>query len=119
MGIDFSLMVYAPNFDIHARPITFNPLVSQPSQPAFAARGIWHQDRLEIVLEDGSLFIDQQDSIDILEVEFPVAPQQLDHVVIPADNAIPAEGEFEIVSVTRNGGGETNLALRKWLPALP
>jgi hypothetical protein len=116
MGMDFSALIYAPNFDQWARPITFNPVASQAGQPAFAARGIWHQDTLDLVLEDGSLYRDQQDSIDILEVEFPVLPQQLDRVVIPADNNIPAEGEFEVVSVTRNGGGETNLVLRKWVP---
>jgi hypothetical protein len=114
MGVNFSALIYAPNFDQWARPITFNPVTSQPGQPTFSARAIWHQDRIDIVLEDGSIMVDQQDSIDILESEFPIAPQQLDRVVIPADNAVPAEGEFEVVSVTRNGGGETNLVLRAY-----
>jgi hypothetical protein len=119
MGMNYSALIYAPNFDQWARPITFNPIASQPGAPTFEGRGIWHQDRLDIILEDGSVFVDQQDSMDILESEFPVAPQQLDRIVIPADGNVPAEGEFEVVSATRNGGGETNLVLRKWLPALP
>jgi hypothetical protein len=119
MGMNFSTMIYAPNFAQWARPITFNPVASQPGQAAFAARGIWHQDRIDVVMMDGSMFVDQQDSMDILEAEFPILPQQFDRIVIPADNDIPAEGEYEVVSATRNGGGETNLVLRKWLPALP
>jgi hypothetical protein len=119
MGMNFSVLIYAPNFDQWAREITYNPVVSQPTVAPFAARGIWHQEKLEVVLEDGSVFIDQQDSIDILESEFPVQPQQLDRIVMPADGMVPAEGELEVVSVTRNGGGETNLIVRKYGTAKP
>jgi hypothetical protein len=121
LGINFSTMVYAPNFDLWARPITVTPAASQPGAPAFAARGIWHQDRIDVVLEDGSIFVDQQDSIDVLETEFPILPQQLDRIDILQDGpgGMQAEGTFEIVSATRNGGGETNLVLRKLVPALP
>jgi hypothetical protein len=119
MGMNFSVLIYAPNFDQWAREITYNPVTSQPTVAPFVARGIWHQDKLEVVLEDGSVFIEQQDNMDVLESEFPVKPQQLDRIVIPADGTVPAEGEFEVVSVTRNGGGETNLVLRAYVTPKP
>jgi hypothetical protein len=119
MGLNFSALVYAPNFDMFARPITVYPFASQSGAPSFGARGIFHSDRIETALEDGSIFIDQQTSIDILEVEFPIIPQQGDRVVIPADGAVPAVGEFEVLAAYSNAGGETNLTLRAWLPAVP
>jgi len=119
MGMNFEQMIYAPNFAQWARPITFMPIVSQPAVGGFAARGIWHCDLLEEVLEDGSLFVAQRMSLDILESEFPVLPEQGDQLTIPMDNMVRAEGSFEVDSVTRNGGGETTLALRKLVTAVP
>jgi hypothetical protein len=119
MGMNFEQLIYEPNFAQWARPVTFTPIVSQPAAGSIAARGIWHCDLLEEVLEDGSLFVAQRMTLDILESEFPVPPQQADQVTIPADNMVPAEGPFEVESVTRNGGGETTLALRKLVTAVP
>jgi hypothetical protein len=119
--MNFSTMIYAPNFEQWARPVTFYPIASQPNVPTFSGRGIYHSDKLQIPLEDGSVFVDQETSLDILESEFPVLPRQFDRVVIPQDGAggMPAVGEFEVVSATSNGGGETNLILRQWSAPLP
>jgi len=117
--MDFSLLIYSPNFTQWARPITFSPIVSNPSAGSSSARAIWHCDLQEDMLEDGSLLVSQRINIDILESEFPILPQQLDQVTIPADGGAPAEGSFEVLSVTRNGGGETNLVLRKLVAAVP
>jgi hypothetical protein len=116
MGVNYSTMIYAPNFLQFARPMTFYPLVSQPSVPSIDGRGIFHSDQIDVPLEDGSIFVDQRTSVDILESDFAVLPQQFDRLLIPQDGSggMPAEGEFEVVSVTRNAGGETNLVVRKW-----
>ena len=120
MGINYSLMIYAPNFTQFARPVTFFPLVSAPAVPSFAGRGIFHDGRLDVLLEDGSLYVNQETSLDILETDFAAAglplPQQFDRLNIPQDGpgGMIAEGDFEVTTVTRNGGGETNLILRKW-----
>jgi hypothetical protein len=125
VGINYSLMIYAPNFTQFARPVTFFPLVSAPATPSFACRGIFHDGRLDVVLEDGSLYVQQETSLDILETDFTGVglplPQQLDQLNIPQDGpgGMVAEGQFEVTSVTRNGGGETNLILRKVVVALP
>jgi len=123
MGVNYSLMVYAPNFILFARPITFYPVVSSPSSNPFYTRGIYHDGELPVTLEDGSVFIDQETSIDILEADFDYAgmpqPQQLDRVYVPQDGpgGMKEEDMFEVTSVSRNGGGETKLVLRKYLVA--
>jgi hypothetical protein len=121
MGLNYSALVYEPSFDLFARPITVNPLASQPGAPTYSARGIYHSDGVNVAMEDGSILSDQLTSLDILEAEFPVIPVQLDRIVIGQDGpqGMPALGEFEITSSWSNGGGETNLILRKWLPPAP
>jgi hypothetical protein len=125
MGINYSLMIYAPNFTQLARQVTFYPIVSAPATPSFSCRGIFHDGRQDVVLEDGSLYVQQETSLDILETDFTSAglplPEQLDQLNIPQDGpgGMVAEGNFEITSVTRNGGGEANLILRKVVTALP
>jgi hypothetical protein len=120
VGVNYSLMIYAPNFTQFARPVIFYPVTSSPGVASFNTRGIFHDGRLDVVLEDGSLYVNQETSLDILETDFANAgmplPQQFDRVVIPQDGpgGMIAEGEFEVTTVTRNGGGETNLILRKW-----
>ena len=114
MAVGFSTLVYLPNYDMFARPVTFTPVVSQPGSPAYAARGIYDTRALDVAAEDGSVFSDQQTILDIREAEFTVLPTQLDIVNIPADtNAGPALGDFEITDSSSNGGGETTLVIRK------
>jgi hypothetical protein len=121
MGVNYSTMIYAPLFLQFARPVTFFPVTSQPAVPSYAARGIFHDGRLDVPLEDGSLFVNQETSLDILEADFAAAgrplPQQFDRVDIPQDgpSGMVAEGLFEVTTVTRNGGGEASLILRKYL----
>jgi len=126
VGIDYSALIYAPNFIQFARPITFYPAISAPAAGPFATRGIFHDGRVDVLLEDASLFVNQETSLDILESDFATAgmalPQQFDRVDIPQDGpgGMPAEGEFEVTTVTRNGGGEATLVLRKYsATALP
>jgi len=119
MGVNYATLIYAPAFDMFAGPVTFIPLSSQPGAPAYDGRGIFDTRMLNIVGEDGAIFGDQETILDILEIEFGVLPQQNDHVIIEADGDKPAQGEFEIINASTNGGGETTLVLRKWLAPLP
>jgi hypothetical protein len=119
MGMDFSATVYSPNFDTWGRQAVFTPAVSQPGGGAYSpVHGvIWHSDQVQVVLEDNSFLQDQQTTIDILLVDFPIPPVQDDYVNIPADGAVPAEGDFQIINVWDNGGGEATLQLRKMMIA--
>jgi len=119
MGVNYATLIYAPAFDMFAGPVTFFPYASRPGVEPYGGRGIFDTRALSIVGEDGAIFSDQETILDILEIEFGVLPQQSDHVVIEADGAKPAQGRFEVVNASTNGGGETTLVLRKWLGPAP
>jgi len=119
MGVNYATLIYAPAFDMFAGPITIFPYISQPGAAPYGARGIFDTRALNIVGEDGAVFSDQETILDILEIEFGVLPLQNDHVVIEADGDKPAQGRFEIINASTNGGGETTLVLRKWVGPAP
>lgn len=115
MGLDWANIVYAPCQDTFGREVWITPLASQPGQPAYQGRGIYNRNRLNEMLEDGSMLVEQETILDILMEEFPVLPQQGDQVTIPVDTfgMQTAPGSFTITSVWDNGGGELSLHLRK------
>ena len=116
MGQDWSADVYDPCQSAFGRDVWINPLTSQPGSPAYLARGIYNHNRMNILLEDGSVFVEQETILDIRMVEFPVLPVQNDEVTIPADpmtTDMNAPGDFTVTSVWENGGGELSLHLRK------
>jgi hypothetical protein len=121
MAVDFSTLVYLPNFDMFARPISVTPLASQPGLPGYTARGIYDTRPIDVQAEDGSIVSDQQTILDVLDVEFAVVPNQLDQIAIPYDPASngPDLGTFEVTHTESNGGGETTLVIRKVLAARP
>lgn len=115
MGHDWANQIYAPCQDEFGREIWITPVASQPGQPAYQARGIYNHNRMNITLEDGSTFVEQETILDILAQEFPIPPQQNDEVTIPVDplGMQTAPGDFTITSAWDNGGGEISLHLRK------
>jgi hypothetical protein len=119
MGIDFTDLVYLPNYNVFARPVTFTPKASQPTAAPYLSRGIYGTEPIDVLAEEGSIFSDQRTILDVREAEFDVVPQQGDQVDIPADVGMPALGSYEIIEVKSNGGGETTLSLRKLVPAKP
>jgi hypothetical protein len=119
MGLDYSGLIYAPNYDVWARQITVTPVISQPAAGAYTSRGIYNTQDKEVAGENGTIFIDQETILDILEGEFPVLPTQKDLIDIPSDGNVPAEGSFEVVSASSNGGGETTLVIRRIMATEP
>ena len=119
MPVDFSTQIHSHTYDVFGRPITVTPIKSQPSQPAYTARGIFGTVPIDVVAEDGAIVSDARTILDIREIEFSILPIQGDHVTIPASGNIPAVGTFEILDTDTNGGGETTLTLRKWMVARP
>ena len=111
-GVDWPGEVYEPNFDYFARSINITPVVSQPGQGAYAARGIFNTGEVYVPAMDGSLICTNQTIVDILVSEFPILPMQRDLIDIP-DTTI-AGGSFEVASVSGdNGGGEITLTLKR------
>jgi hypothetical protein len=120
MAVNFSTLVYLPNYDMFARPITVTPLASQPGSPAYAARGIYDTRAVDVAAMDGSIISDQQTILDVRQAEFTKVPEQLDRINIPADaEGGPALGDFEVTDTEDNGGGETTLIIRKIVTAKP
>lgn len=119
MAVDFAAQVYIPNYNLFARPIVITPSASQPGVADYNGRGIYSSQTIDVPIEDGNIFSDQMTIVDILEMEFPITPQQGDTLLIPADQTLPALGVFEITNTWHNGGGEVTLAVRKVVDAVP
>jgi hypothetical protein len=113
MAVDFGTLIYAPNFDMWAIPVTFYPIVSIPLQGSYAARGIFDTRQLDVLALDGSIVSEQRTILDILNSEFSVIPMQGDRVDIPTDSSHQVHGMFEITDASYNAGGETTLTLKE------
>jgi hypothetical protein len=124
MAVDFSSLLYLQAQDQFARDVTITPIVSAPSVGAYAIRGIFSTRAVEIQTDVGmAVLADHETILDIRDNEFFDAslaiPQQGDLINIPQDGSIPAEGDWEVVDVSHNGGGETTLVIRKYVTAAP
>lgn len=119
MAIPFSAVVYQPNYDTFARPITITPFASQPGVLPYPARGIFDTAGIDVVALDGSVVSEQRTILDIRDDEFAVVPVQHDLVLIPEVFGLPKGGNFEIIDAIRNGGGETTLHLQDLVQARP
>jgi len=118
MGIDYSTLIYLPNYDLYARAVTITPLASQPGIGTYTARGIFNTQEIDVEAEDGSIVTDQRTILDVREAEFAVVPGQGDLIYIPADTGAMGElGNFQVINAWTNGGGETTLQLRKIMTA--
>jgi hypothetical protein len=114
MAINLDVLLQAPTFDFWAVPVTFMPLASQPGAGNYPGRGILNTYSTDLLALDGSMYYDQRTILDIRESEFSVMPIQKDHVVIPVDcNDVP-KGEYVIVDLVSNGGGQTMLTIKKF-----
>jgi hypothetical protein len=118
MAINFALLVYTPCYEVFARPVTFTPVNSQPGQSAYASRGIFDTNEVEVVGLDGSIYQDTRTELYILQSDFTVQPLQGDLVDIPFDSGV-AGGSFEIDNVhwAGNAGGEVTLILKRAVTA--
>jgi hypothetical protein len=112
MAVNFSTLIYMPTQDVFGRPVTFASTLG--NSYSGINRGIYDSRTLNVMLEDGSIFSDQQTILDIRASEFSVLPVQGDTIDIPAESVsgLPAVGSFEITNVFHNGGGEVTLELK-------
>jgi hypothetical protein len=115
MAINFSITNYLACQDLYGRPVTVNPIASQPGAGPYLTRGIYDSRTLNVPMEDGSILSDQDTILDIRDAEFAVLPQQDDQITIDYEpvSLLPRLGVFVVTNVWTNGGGETTLQLRK------
>jgi len=114
MAVNFDVLLQPAIFDFYAVPCTFLPIKSQPSAGGYPGRGILGTYGTDVVALDGSMYSDQRTILDIRDSEFSVMPIQNDHVVIPEDSNNVPKGEYVIVDLVSNGGGQTMLTIKKY-----
>ena len=114
--INMSVEVYQVCQGTFGRPATFTSKTG--NSYSGSNRGIYKSDMIDILLEDGSIFTQQQTILDIRAAEFPTLPVQDDTVAIPYEpiSGLPDLGSFQIIDVFHNGGGEVTLQLRAVVP---
>ena len=114
MAINLDVLLQSRIFDFWAVQVTFMPIKSQPSGGSYIGRGILNTYSTDVMALDGSMYSDQRTILDIRESEFSVMPIQNDHVIIPVDcNDVP-KGEYVIVDLVSDGGGQTMLTIKKY-----
>ncbi len=113
MSVNLDVLLQHPVFDFWAIPATFVPLASDPGGPSYAGRGIYNTWDIEVAAEDGSVLSDQRTLFDVRKSEFAIPPRQNDHVIIPLDCSNQPLGEYQIIDVNDNGGGQLVLTIRK------
>jgi hypothetical protein len=118
MAIDFSVLVYLPNFDVWARSITVTPSGGGTS---YQARGIFHTGPSTIMSEGVVVAVisDQQTTLDIRAREFAAIPRQGDLIDIPQEGQIEAEGLFKVTDAFNCDGGEWTLVMQRVVLTAP
>jgi len=117
MGVNFATWVYGPCFDTFARTITYTPLISQPGNAAFQARGIFDTNERDVLGLDDNIFTDAKTELDIFMPEWSILPLQGDQVDIPWEDDVDG-GTFVVSDVQGHGnaGGELTLTLQRIVP---
>lgn len=113
MSVNMDVLLQSPIFDFWSVPISIVPFISQPSAGTYPCRGIYNTYSMDVVGLDGSLYSEQRTILDIRDSEFATMPQQQDHVIIPVDANNTPKGEYEIIDMSSNGGGQTMCTIRK------
>jgi hypothetical protein len=116
VAVNFTTLAYLVCQDVFSVPCTFY----RPGQAPRQARGIYDTDEGKVTAEGEMLYSDQRTILDVREAEFGGdPPRQHDIVVIPFDCNNKPLGQFEVVDVDDNGGGELTLSLKRWEQILP
>lgn len=92
---------------VFGQPITVTPVKSQPSQPAYAATGVYASKPVTIQLEGSDDFHQaNQPTLGIRLADYTVPPVQGDTIALP-------QGTFTVFNVVLDGQGGADLVLRQ------
>jgi hypothetical protein len=110
--IDFDALVLKPAGDIFQIMVVFTPTVSQPGVLPFATNGVYSSSAVDVIMQDDTIYSDQQTKLDIRLRDFAAQPMEGDFVTI-TDTRHPACGkQFWIGDISFDGQGGANLLLR-------
>ena len=106
MAVDFDTLVLGPSMDVFSEPITITPIVSQPGQPTYQARGVFSSRPVDIATEDGGVVSDMQTTLGIRLSEFVVPPSAGDQTTVKGTL-------YTVEDPDEDGQGGSKLTLRK------
>ncbi|WP_166304290.1 head-tail joining protein [Bradyrhizobium sp. 2S1] len=117
--MDFSSLVLAPGMNAFARVCTFYPRVSQastvsadnPNGAPYVGRGVYSSRPVDVQMQDGTIFSDQETSLGIRLAEFPVAPEIGDRIKVDG-----IDGLYWVGDVDTDGQGGATILLRNTAP---
>lgn len=117
--MDFSSLVLAPGMNAFARVCTFYPRASQPTtvsdaQPngaPFVGRGVYSSRPVDVQMQDGTIFSDQETSLGIRLAEFTVPPEIGDRIKVDG-----VEGLYWVGDIDTDGQGGAVILLRNTAP---
>jgi hypothetical protein len=101
--IDFSSLVLAPAMNTFARPATVTPSVSQPGAPAYAVRGIFTRQNIDVPVEDG-IMSSATLTFDVRLAEIVQEPVPGDRLALDGVNYLIDDTDFD-----GNGGSRWTL----------
>jgi hypothetical protein len=115
--IDFDALVLKPATDVFAISVSITPLVTQPGAPAYPVRGVYSSSKLDVVMQDETIFSDQQTKLEIRKAEFPDPPPDRGDLVEITQSNHPAFGQrYWIGDQDLDGQGGISLLLRTQQP---
>ena len=117
--MDFSSLVLAPGLNTFARVCTFYPRVSQPDTVTdefpngapYLGRGVYSSRPIDVQMQDGTVFSDQESSLGIRLAEYPIPPDIGDRIKVDG-----AEGLYWVGDVDTDGQGGATILLRNTAP---
>ena len=112
--LDFDGIVLTTLQSTFSRPIVITPLVSQPSVGAYAARGVYSTNPVDLVAIPDAVLSDQHPAVWIRMNEFPIMPMAGDQLEIPPHLTMPTAGKFEVLDVDSWANGKAVLTLKKY-----
>jgi hypothetical protein len=114
--IDFDALVLTPAGNIFQIAVLYTPLVSQPGVPAFPTFGVYSSAPLDVELQNGAIFSDQQTSLGVRMRDFAAAPDEGDLVEITEPTHPHCGKQFWIGDLDEDGQGGGLLLLRQREP---
>lgn len=110
--IDFDALVLNPCEDIFSILVKFTLAATKPEAAPVIVRGIYSSAPVDVVMQDETIFSDQQTSLGIRLRDFDIPPDRGDIVEI-IDQRHPAFGnKYWIGDSDLDGQGGANLLLR-------
>ncbi len=111
MGIDFDRLVLNVGVTVFGDRVVVYPLASRPGRAPYNARGVYNSQFLNVEMQDGTVFSDQQTTLGIREAEFQHLPVRGDQIKI-----VKTGKTYWVRDSNRDGQGGTMLQLAEREP---